>query len=100
MLETDGEDQLDRSCEKLGSVLQGGSNMTGTSAACLHTNQSRSYLNHLVHRVKEERNILHSLKIRKDNWIGIGHVLRRNCILKHVFEGKLEVTRRRGTRRR
>jgi hypothetical protein len=29
-------------------VIQGGSNMTGTSAACLHTNQSRSYLNHLV----------------------------------------------------
>jgi hypothetical protein len=28
--------------------VQGGSNMTGTSAACLHTNQSRSYLNHLV----------------------------------------------------
>jgi hypothetical protein len=45
------------------SILQGGSNMTGTdlkknifikvaqmlrSAACLHKNQSRSYLNHLV----------------------------------------------------
>ena len=29
-------------------VIQGGSNMTGTRAACLHTNQSRSYLNHLV----------------------------------------------------
>jgi len=28
--------------------VQGGSNMTGTAAACLHTNQSRSYLNHLV----------------------------------------------------
>jgi hypothetical protein len=28
--------------------LQGGSNMTGTCAACLHTNQSRLYLNHLV----------------------------------------------------
>jgi hypothetical protein len=28
--------------------VQGGSNMTGTCAACLHTNQSRSYLNHLV----------------------------------------------------
>jgi hypothetical protein len=27
---------------------QGGSNMTGTCAACLHTNQSWSYLNHLV----------------------------------------------------
>ena len=25
--------------------------MTGTSAACLHTNQSRSYLNHLVYMV-------------------------------------------------
>jgi len=30
-------------------TLQGGSNMTGTYAACLHTNQSWSYLNHLVH---------------------------------------------------
>ena len=28
--------------------VQGGLNMTGTSAACFHTNQSRSYLNHLV----------------------------------------------------
>jgi len=28
--------------------VQGGSNMTGTCAACLHTNQSRSYFNHLV----------------------------------------------------
>ena len=31
------------------SHVQGGSNMTGTDSACLHTNQSRSYLNHLVH---------------------------------------------------
>jgi len=29
--------------------IQGGSNMTGTYAACLHRNQSRSYLNHLVY---------------------------------------------------
>jgi hypothetical protein len=28
--------------------VQGGSNVTGTCAACLHTNKSRSYLNHLV----------------------------------------------------
>jgi len=28
--------------------IQGGSNTTGTYAACLHRNQSRSYLNHLV----------------------------------------------------
>jgi hypothetical protein len=31
------------------NVIHGGSNMTGTCAACLHTNQSRSYLNHLVY---------------------------------------------------
>ena len=28
--------------------VQGGSNMTGTVYTCLHTNKSRSYLNHLV----------------------------------------------------
>jgi hypothetical protein len=38
-------------------------------------------------RAKEERNILHTVKIMKANWIG--HILRRNCLLKHVFEGKM-----------
>jgi hypothetical protein len=42
----------------------------------------------VLHRVKEERNILHTIKRRKANWIG--HILRRNCLLKHVIEGKLE----------
>jgi hypothetical protein len=42
----------------------------------------------ILHRVKEQRNILHTIKRRKDNWIG--HILRRNCLLKHVIEGKLE----------
>jgi hypothetical protein len=28
------------------------------------------------------------MKRRKANWIG--HILRRNCLLKHVIEGKLE----------
>jgi hypothetical protein len=42
----------------------------------------------ILHRVKEERNILHIIKRRKDNWIG--YILRRNCLLKHVIEGKLE----------
>jgi len=49
-------------------------------------------------RVKEERNILHTANRRKGKWTG--HVLRRNCPLKHVIEGKIEgrrdVTRRRG----
>jgi hypothetical protein len=38
--------------------------------------------------VKEERNIIHTVKIRKANWIG--HILRRNCLQKHVTEGKVE----------
>jgi hypothetical protein len=42
----------------------------------------------VLHRVKEERNMLHTIKRRKANWIG--HILRRNCLLKHVIEGKLE----------
>ena len=32
-------------------------------------------------RVKEERNIIHTVKRRKADWIG--HVLRKNCVLKH-----------------
>jgi hypothetical protein len=42
----------------------------------------------VLHRVKEERNILHTLKRGKANWIG--HMLHSNCLLKHVIEGKLE----------
>jgi hypothetical protein len=41
-----------------------------------------------------------NLMCRKYNWIG--HILRRNCLLKEVIEGKIkgriEVTRRRGRR--
>jgi hypothetical protein len=44
--------------------------------------------NEVLHRVKEDRNILHTIKRRKADWIG--HILRRNCLLKHVIEGKLE----------
>jgi hypothetical protein len=42
----------------------------------------------VLHRVKEEWNILHIIKRRKANWIG--HILRKNFLLKHVIEGKLE----------
>jgi hypothetical protein len=42
----------------------------------------------VLHRVKEERNIVHTIKRRKANWIG--HILCRNCLLKHVIEGKLQ----------
>ena len=53
-------------------------------------------------RVKEQRNILRGISKRKANWIG--HILRRNCLLQRVIEGKIkggiEVTGRRGRRRR
>jgi hypothetical protein len=42
----------------------------------------------VLHRVKDERNIVHTIKRRNANWIG--HILRRNCPLKHVIEGKIE----------
>jgi hypothetical protein len=38
--------------------------------------------------VTEQRNILHEIRKRKDNWIG--HILRRNCLLKQVIEGKIK----------
>ena len=45
---------------------------------------------------------LHEIRKRKANWIG--HVLRRNCILQQIIEGKIkgqiEVTRRGGRRRK
>jgi len=50
--------------------------------------------------VKDERNILQKLNRRKANWIG--HILHRNCFLKHVIEGKVEgrikIMKRRGRR--
>jgi len=42
----------------------------------------------LVYRVKEERNILQTIKSEKANWIG--HILPRNCLLKHIIEGQIE----------
>ena len=51
-------------------------------------------------RVNEQRNILHEIRKRKANWIG--HILRRNCLIRQVIEGKIkgemEVTGRRGRR--
>ena len=48
-------------------------------------------------RVNEQRNIQHEIRNRKANWFG--HILRRNCLLQQVIEGKIkgqiEVTRRR-----
>ena len=56
----------------------------------------------VLFRVNEQRNILHEIRKRKAN--SIGHILRRNCLLQQVIEGKIkwqiEVTRRRERRRK
>jgi hypothetical protein len=44
--------------------------------------------NEVLHRVKEQKIILHTIKIRNANWID--HTLRRNCLPKHVIEGNIE----------
>ena len=58
--------------------------------------------NEVLLRVKEQRNIVYEISRRKANWIG--YTLYRNCLLQRVIEGKItgriEVTGRRGGRRR
>jgi len=53
-------------------------------------------------KVKEQSNILHEIRKWKANWVG--NILRRNCLLQRVIEGKIkggiEVTGRRGRKRR
>jgi hypothetical protein len=56
---------------------------------------------YVLDKVKEDRNILHTVKIQANR---TGHILRRNCLLRHVIEGKLDgriaVTVRRGRSRK
>jgi hypothetical protein len=57
--------------------------------------------NEVLHMAKETKNILHTINRRKANWIG--HIFRRNCLLKHIIEGKIGgmgVTGTRGIRRK
>ena len=42
-----------------------------------------------VLRKVEDRNILQAIKRREAKWIG--NILRRNCLLKHVVEGKISL---------
>ena len=48
----------------------------------------------VVDKVKEESNILKTVKRRQVNWVG--DIFHRNCLIKHVIDGKIEGTRRRG----
>jgi hypothetical protein len=38
--------------------------------------------------VREQRNMLHEISKQKATWIG--HILRRNCLLQWVIEGKIK----------
>jgi hypothetical protein len=55
----------------------------------------------VLHTVKEEWSIRHTIKERQADWIGPN--LHRNCLLKPLTEGeikvRIDVTRRRGRRR-
>jgi hypothetical protein len=60
---------------------------------CWRRMEKISWTNHarneeVLFRVKEQRNILHEILKRKANWIG--HILRRNCLLQPVIEGKIK----------
>jgi hypothetical protein len=43
----------------------------------------------VLHRVKEEMKIIHTIKRRKSSWSG--HILRGNYLRRHVTEGKIDV---------
>jgi hypothetical protein len=68
---------------------------------CWRRMEKISWTDHVRNEdVLEQRNILHEIRKRKAN--RIGHILRRNCILQRVTEGKIqgriEVTGRQGRR--
>ena len=54
----------------------------------------------VLHRVKEERNVIYTIKRRKADWIG--DILCRKCLLQYIIEGKIKenkkVTWRQGGR--
>ena len=76
--------------------------LEGFEMWCWRRMEKMSWTDHVkneevLFRVNEQTNILHEIRKRKANWIG--HILRRNCLLKQVIEekikGEMEVARRR-----
>ena len=49
----------------------------------------------VLERIGEKRTLLNSILCRKANWIG--HILRRNCLLRDAIEG--QVKKEKGARR-
>jgi len=50
----------------------------------------------ILHKVKEERNILHKIQRCKTDWFG--HIMCRNCLLKYTNDGMIEGVGRQGRR--
>jgi len=48
--------------------------------------------------VKEERNILQTIRRRQGNWLG--PILHRNCLLKQIIEGMIEARKSNGKTRK
>jgi hypothetical protein len=60
---------------------------------CWRRMEKMSWTDHVrneevLHIVWEKRNITLTIKRRKSNWIS--HIVRRNYLLKHIIEGKIE----------
>ena len=60
---------------------------------CSRRTEKISWIDHVRNeevllRVKDQRNNPHEISKRKANWIG--HILRRNCLLQNVIEGKIK----------
>ena len=75
---------------------------TGHTATAARTRSISALSRRKVLHESNVAYILHEIRKRKANWIG--HILRRNCFLQQVIEWKIkrqiEVTRRRGRRRK
>ena len=84
-------------------ILFDGENTSFDACLVIYTNSTNIPPIMIINRMYEnQRNILHEIRKEKANWIG--HILRRNRLLKQVIEGKIreemEVTRTRGRRRK
>ena len=59
---------------------------------------SEQVTNEVLDRIGEKRTLLNNILRRKSNCIG--HILRRNCLLRGVTEGQMTEVKRVGRRRR
>jgi hypothetical protein len=59
---------------------------------CSRRTEKINWIDHVRNKVEfhtvKNRNTLYTIKRRKANWIG--HILCRNCLLRHIFKGKIE----------